>query len=323
MAPTRTSETKGGKRTTPQSVHPLQHLWGLPRRFRLVIDPEAKGTCGVAGTSDVPVVRVFVSRPDGTSYDGDYRHPWTPYSLSKPNEPWNPKKGDADGLPYRDWPLLVTGSEKRSPATVVGYFAATRRRELVAQPRLAAFGYAMDNMKPLRWSRAETPLIVVDGRLAGAFAADVEALVAASEEVRRTLSFQVKSAWSDRPKDLDVFGRVNPAFWSQTEPAFFTAVHALKNGLEADDQKARDAAREAWLESLNREALALFDSFVAASAELAAPDLRRAVEARRALAAFTRPSFPKLRKLLGLSVEEEAKTGRGKRTRTPRKESTP
>ena len=203
--------------------------------------------------------------------------------------------------------LMVTGSAERSPATVVSYFAATRRRELVDQPRLAAFGFAMDNMKPLRWCRAETPLITVAPGLAGSFSADVKALVDASEEVRLTFSGKVKSAWSDRPKDLDVFSIVNPAFWSRTEPAFFTAVQAIKKGLEADEAKARDVAREAWLAALHSSALALFDTFVETSAEMAAPDLRRAVLARRDLFRFTHPSSTKLRKLLGLPVEESAK----------------
>lgn len=325
MSKTRTSATKGGVATPPKKVHPLQHLWGLPRRVRLVIDPQARGMCDLTGGAVGPVVREYLNRPDGTSYEGAYRHPWTPYGLTKPGEPWNPKKGSSDGLPYRDWPLLVTGNAERSPATVVIYFATTRRRELVSQPRLAAFGYAMKNMKPLRWCHAETPLVTVSEGLAEYFAADVEALVAASEEVRKTFSFQVKSAWSDRPADLDVFGRVNPAFWSHTEPAFFAAVHGLKRGLEAADDKTRDAVREAWLEALHQAALALFDTFVEASADLAAPDLRRAVLARRGLDQFTRPSSPKLRKLLGLPVEESEKpeTAKASRPRKPGKESNP
>jgi CRISPR system Cascade subunit CasA len=322
MGKTRTSATKGGVLTPPQKVHPLQHLWGLPRRIRLVIEKGSSGVCRVSGAENVPVVRNYVGRPDGTSYDGDYRHPWTPYSLGKPNEPWNPKKGGADGLPYRDWPLLVTGNEKRRPAIVVSYFGSSGRRELVAQPRLVAFGYGMDNMKPLRWCRAETPLVTVPPQLAGSFAADVDAVVAVSEEVRKTFSFQVKAAWSDRPADLDVFSRVNPAFWSATEPAFFATVQALKRGLEAGDSTARDAAREAWLEELHRAALILFDSFIEVSAELAAPDLRRAVVARRNLEQFTRPSSSKLRKLLNLTVEESAKPNKPK-GRNHRKELKP
>lgn len=304
MMRTRTSSSKGGKATPPRAVHPLQHFWGLPRRVRLVIEDGRTGDCAVSGERGVPVVRAYVSRPDGTSYDGDYRHPWTPYTFVKAGEPWNPKKGSSDGMPYRDWPLLVTGSQKRRPATVVIYFASTRRRELVEQPGLHAHGYAMDNMKPLRWCHSDTPLITVLPGCEEQFASDVDALVAASEEVRKTTSYLVKSAWSDRPGDLEVFERLNPAFWSATEPAFFVAVRAVKEGLESDSQERHDAAKETWLAALHRGALDLFDAFVETSPSLAAPDLRRTVVARRDLVRFTSPSSPKLRKLLGLTVAE-------------------
>ena len=324
MAPTRTSATNGGVATPPQEVHPLQHLWGLPRRFRLVFDPGSIGICAVSGAENVAVVRSFVSRPDGTSYDGSYRHPWTPYSApTKVGDPWNPKKGSRDGLPYRDWPLLVSGSETRSPAVVVSYFRSSARQELIAQPRLIAFGYAMSNMKPLRWCRAETPLITVHPGLTPAFAAEVEQLVAVSENVRTTLSFQVKSAWSDRPKDLDVYDLVNPAFWSHTQARFFTTVHAIKRTLELNDDAARLAAKEAWLIELHSSALALFDSFVESPADLAAPDLRRSVLARRTLDDFTRPTSTALRKLLGLPFEESTKAKKSPNGRKPKKEKDP
>ena len=323
MAPTRVSATQGGVATPPQEVHPLQHLWGLPRRFRLQIEEGDTGSCAVTGVQSVPVVRKCLSRPDGTSYDGAYQHPWTPYSLTKPTEPWNPKKGSGDGLPYRDWPLLVTGGPERKPATVVTYFAGSRRPELVAQSRLIAFGYAMDNMKPLRWCRAETPLVTVVPDRASAFSGSVAMVVLASEEVRKTFSFQVKSAWSDRPADLDVFSRVNPAFWSRTEPCFFVAVHGLKNSIEANDSKTRDGFLERWLADLHRAALDLFDTFVNASADLAAPDLRRAVLARRDLDQFTRPSAVKLRKLLGLPIDETANSTKKSKPDKPKKGSSP
>lgn len=323
LAPTRTSEKGNGETTTPQDMHPAQHFWGLPRRFRADMVFSRRGTCAITGSVDVPVVRAFRGRPGGTNYKGDFRHPLTPYSLSKPNEPWNPKKGSGDGPPYRDWPLLVTGSETRSPALVVAYFASTRRRELVTQPRLAAFGYAMDNMKPLRWCSAQTPLVTVSPALAAPFAAEVEQLVAVSEEVRKTLSFQVKSAWSDRPRDLDVFGLVNPAFWSHTEAGFFTSVHAVKRTIELDDAAGRSAAKETWLAILHASGLSLFDSFIQTSADLAAPDLRRAVLARADLGRFTRPTSNGLRKLLGLSFDETTKAKKSTKSRKARKESTP
>jgi CRISPR system Cascade subunit CasA len=270
-----------------------------------------------------PVVRAYVNRPEGTSYEGDFRHPWTPYSEVKPGQPWNPKKGSPDGLPYRDWPLLVTGGAKRRPATVVSYFAQ-HRRDRVAQPRLLAFGYAMSNMKPLRWCRAETPLVTVAQGLEGPFAVEIEQLVAASEEVRRTLAAQLRSAWSDRPSSIDVFDRVNPAFWSATEPAFFVAVHAVKRAIEDGETAALDGARESWLSALHGAAVGLFDAFVDAAAALAPPELGRTVTARRDLVRFTKASSPKLRKALGLTVEETgAKFDRTRSRKKTKKENTP
>lgn len=306
--------------TPPKRVHPLQHLWGLPRRCRLDLDAEP-GRCAVYGDTASSVIRQYRTRPEGTSYEGDYRHPWTPYSFAKAGEPWNPKKGGADGLPYRDWPLLVTGNDKRSPAIVVSHFARTRRRELVVGvPRLLAFGYAMDNMKPLRWCRAETPLITVRQECADVFAGTVDGFVAASEEIRKTLLAQVKGALSNRPGDIDVAGHVNPAFWSETEPAFFRAVHDARQELESNLSLGEDVGQR-WLESLHRSAMRLFDSFASAPAELAPPDMRRTVLARRSLDQFTNPSALKLRKLLGLTVEEKAaRPASGARTRNHGKE---
>jgi CRISPR system Cascade subunit CasA len=301
----------GSKPTLPKHIHQLQHLWGLPRRVRLAFE-DALGTCAVSGESGVPVVRAYVSRPKGTNYKGAFLHPFTPYSEVKPGEPWNPKKASADGLPYRDWPLLVTGTKTRRPAAVVSHFIASRRH-LVKQPRVLAFGYAMNKMKPVRWSRAETPLVAVDPKNAESFAAVVERLVGASEEVRGTLSAKLREAWSDRPRSIEVAGKLNPAFWSSTEPGFFRAVHDAKTALETGDVAALDAVREAWLATLHDAAVRLFDVFVDAAASLAPPELGRMVAARRELILFTSPTARKLRNLVELPVEDVAVAGRRKR----------
>jgi CRISPR system Cascade subunit CasA len=312
----------GSQPTLPNHIHKLQHLWGLPRRVRFVLEDE-RGTCSVTGTKEVPVIRTYVSRPKGTSYKGAFRHPLTAYSEVKPGQPWNPKKTSADGLPYRDWPLLVTGTKTRAPAAVVSHFMAARR-DLVDRPRMIAFGYAMNKMKPLRWSRAETPLIAVSPQQAESFAAEVERLVAASEAVRGTLSAQLREAWSDRPQAIDVAGKVNPAFWSATEPAFFHAVREVKAALEASSLAGLDTAREVWLEALHEAALDLFDTLVDAAAILAPPELGRTVAARQKLVVFTRPASRKLRSMLGLTVPDEAAAGqkaKGRKT-TRKKEAT-
>lgn len=319
MGPPRTSEKDTGRTTTPQDIHPVQHFWGLPRRFRAVFAQDQEGTCAVNGSAGA-VVRSFVGRPSGTNYKGDFRHPLTPYSFNKEGEPWNPKKGGVDGFPYRDWPLVVSGGETRSPPAIVNYFRINRR-DLVHNPRVATFGYAMDNMKPLRWVRAETPLITVVPAHATTFAGEVEQLVQASEEIRRTLAYQVKAAWSDRPKELDVLALVNPAFWSATESSFFRTVHAIKQAIEEGSRLV--APKEAWLAELHHAALALFDSLVGAPADLAAPDLGRVVLARKALAQFTNGGARKLRELMNLPVEAIPKTRKAPARKKPTKEPEP
>jgi CRISPR system Cascade subunit CasA len=268
----------------------------------------------------VPVVRTVKSRPDGTSYEGAFRHPLTPYKQIKPDEPWAAKRGSPEGLPYRDWPQIVTGATERAPATVVSYLATSDRRDRLSQRRLAAFGYATDNMKPLRWCEATTPLLIAPPSRAEQFSVEAQQLVNASEEVRKTLAYQVKAAWSDRPKDLpgDAHARINAAFWSHTEPAFFVAVRAL---CDAPNRAAGDIAREAWLTALHQAALDLFDSFAATTVDLATGDLGRVVLARRNLSRFVSPQATKLREALGLHVAETATAPKKKAKARTKKET--
>jgi hypothetical protein len=173
----------------------------------------------------------------------------------------------------------------------------------------------MDNMKPLRWCQATTPLTLPGTLYTGVFSECVQKLVDASEEVRKTYFMNVRAAWSDRPADMpgDAAARLNPAFWSHTEPAFFAAVEAVCRALETNDATALDAARTVWLHALHRAALGLFDTFAAPDADLAAPDLRRAVVARSNLLKFTSPNSRKLRVAVGLPVETDAAKSKPKK----------
>lgn len=321
---TRSSERDGGKETFPDDVDPRQHFWGLPRRNRLLIEADAVGCCSIYGDEGVRVVSEYESRPSGTSYDGDFRHPLTPYSVLKQGQPLNPRKASEDGIPYRDWPMLMTTTSERRPALVVSYFSESGRYRLVDQPRLMAFGYAMDNMKPLLWSQATTPLMVVKPELAEPFSQAVHQLVDASEQVRKTVLGQVKAAWSARPKDLSSDAaalRVNPAFWARTEGPFTAAVDAVKSAFEAQNEPGLAAAKEAWLVALHQGARDVFNSLAEPAVDLAPADLRRVVAAQKAVEVFTRPQHPLLRKALGLPVDEPPQKPK-KKSRT-RKEATP
>ncbi|WP_242393190.1 type I-E CRISPR-associated protein Cse1/CasA [Anaeromyxobacter oryzisoli] len=320
----RSGNKKTGAPTPASAVTPAHSYWALPRRL-LLADQNSTSRCAVYPEYEAKNWLSVRTATAGMRYEG-LLHPLAAYTRKSESDPWLPFLTPEDGFSYRNWPVLVQSSIRSRPPRVVSHFASTRRVEMVETPRLTAFGYAMESMKPLRWCRAETPLILVAPTLAEKFAADAEALVAVSEEVRRAFTYRVKSAWSDRPDDLDVhkvLGRVNPVFWSRTETEFFAAVEGIKHGLETDDDALRVAVREKWLRALHQAALELFDTFVEITADLAAPDLRRAVLARRSLYQFTFPSSPKLRKLLGLPVEERSEGGSKPRARKPRKESNP
>jgi len=305
MAPTRTSEKKGDPGISPEQIHPLQHYWAMPRRYRFHFE-DGVGSCDICGEVGVPVVRSFLSRNYGANYKGPYLHPLTPYTDVKPGQPPNPKKGDGAGLSYRDWPLVCLGGEARIPPRVVDVFQTEERWRTAPVRQLFARGYAVDNMKPLRFLEAGLPVLHVEEAFLDQLQDDATKLVRASEEVRRTLNQQVKAAWKKRPKEQpgDVQARVDAAFWDQTTAAFFDSVRETKGALEKEDAEERIAAKKRYLQAIHQAALEVFDELCPLEVELGPDNLARTARARRALLVFTRPDTPKLLTAVGLAVEE-------------------
>ena len=299
LAPTRTSEKKGGRTTSPQDIHPGHYFWAMPRRIRLAFTPGQTGRCSLTGQEGVPVVRAFHAQNYGYSYVGPFLHPLTPYRELKPGEPPNPKKAQPEGLPYRDWPQLVLERDSQHPARTLIAFQKYRRDEHVNARRLWAFGYDMDNMKAQCWYSGTTPLVAIAEEHREEFTLGVDGFVAASDDVLRTLVAQVKSALSRRPMDLrGDFTFLKLRFWAETEPAFFDAVKGLQHALDAGEDTT--ALREQWLQCLSTAARRLFTEHSQESAELAATDIKRVALAWNELRRFTSPRNTRLRKYLTL-----------------------
>jgi CRISPR system Cascade subunit CasA len=73
LVPTRQG-AKGGIKTNPEDVDAAQVFFGLPRRLRLVFEPnDADQPCDLLGIKDDWIVRKFTDRPKGTDYGGYVR----------------------------------------------------------------------------------------------------------------------------------------------------------------------------------------------------------------------------------------------------------
>jgi CRISPR system Cascade subunit CasA len=150
---------------TPQTAHPLQCWWGMPRRIRLDFAPaEPARQCDLTGASDEFHVVSWRQRPHGASYVGWGRvHPLTPHYQQKLGGEYLAVHLRSDGIGYHHWLGLVLGTKDgmRVPASVVSRWHDGRGRDAgVRQARLIAAGFDMDNMKARSFVESEMPLPV-------------------------------------------------------------------------------------------------------------------------------------------------------------------
>jgi CRISPR system Cascade subunit CasA len=298
MAPTRTSEAKDGTITTPDDAHPAQHYWAMPRRIRLNFDGSS-GCCDLSGETTA-IVSDFIMKNYGINYEGAWVHPLTPYTVQKEGEPPNPRKGQLDGIPYRDWPQLTLAGGERLRARVVSAYESDRRFEHQSSPRLWVFGYDVDNMKPRGWYSGSTPILpLTDQDKQREYAGRIQKLIQASEDVRKTLVQQLKAALLRRPQDRKGdLSFVSRQFWADTESSFFESARRSHDAIAADREEVE--SRELWLTALHGAALRIFNSNSQAAGNFADTDVKRVSQAWNALVRFTSPRSNKLRALVDL-----------------------
>ncbi|MEO8379270.1 MAG: type I-E CRISPR-associated protein Cse1/CasA [Acidobacteriota bacterium] len=298
MAATRTSEGNGGRTTTPDDAHCAQHFWGMPRRIRITFD-DHEGRCDLSGAIG-RIASTYITKNYGTNYEGAWIHPLSPYTVQKDGAPPNPKKGQPDGLPYRDWPQLALSGPERLRARVMSAYESDRRFDLQLSPRLWAFGYDVDNMKPRGWYSGTTPILPLhDREQQQRYAGRIQQLVDASEDVRRTLMQQLKAALVRRPQDRKGdLSFVSRQYWSETETPFFDAARAIHEAVlgAGDDNQVR----EKWLADIHGAALRVFGLNSQEAGEFADADVKRIAVAWNNLLQFASPRGRKLRALLDL-----------------------
>lgn len=285
LGPTRTSDVKnGGVSTTPEDVHPAHAFFGMPRRIRLAFELNAEGrACDLTGLVDDVIVTGYVTRPWGTNYTGWSRgHPLSPYYKVKPTDvEYLPLHLKSARVGYRDWlgmTVDVDTSKRNSvPAACVAAFrarAADLDTVVLSGSRLLIAGYAMDNMKPLDFGEALLPLIISKNEATNDAIKTLAAnWVNAADLVANQLVSAVKRAlYGEKGKaerDSSVLEPAKARFWADTEQDFFTKLQAAAADFEVKLAEDGDllaglnaAAGSAWLKSLARHALAIFDDIV-------------------------------------------------------------
>ena len=293
MVATRTSDGSDGVETTPESVHPLQAYWSMPRRIRIDTSSiDGYGNCSICAAKGVRTIRHYLTRHGGTNYTGNWLHPLTPYSLDPEGQkPPISSKGRQAGKGYRDWLGLVLGNADHQPdaARVVRYFTENRsRKERRKGCRLWCFGYEMSNMDALCWHDSTLPIHEVDISRRATFIGRVKNVLDSADAMSNELHDQVKSAWFKKSRGPEP--AVFDSFWEETEPLFYKALNGLSDlyGSVSVQGGAKDEAAEAgkladvykaWLNGTRRVTLQLFDYWVL-SAPIEEQDMRRVIEAR-------------------------------------------
>lgn len=335
LVPTRVSD-KSGRSTTPADVDPLQAFFGMPRRIRLVFEPNTGNrTCDLLGIVDDVVVTKYVTRPWGTNYEGWSKgHPLSPYYRTKPTEPYLPVHLKSSRVGYRDWLGIALGEEDQARVPAQCVFDFRRRLDgksgefdlIRNDARLIVAGYAMDNMKPLDFGEAVMPLIVGSTDDVNRFVRGVaERLIDAAQETASLLVGCVKLGLFGEGAKPDtgstVLSPIRDRFWADTEQDFFGALAAsLEKAKHAAASGNEDAFRDArpelnstigadWLIILRRHAQRIFDDTVS----IDDADPRRiidVVQARRqmmiALAGYGAPG-KRIFEALGIPVPAKTK----------------
>lgn len=275
LSETRTSETNGGKITTPIDVHPFQAYWGMPRRIELDFFNVFSGECSICGNESEKLIRQYRTKNYGTNYEGPWIHPLTPISYRDTNVPI-PKKGSPGGMSYRHWLGCVfegkDGNQK--PSVTVSVFCNSLARRRISQLKLSSFGYDMDNMKARCWYESQMPLILAENdEGAEIFEEVVVDLIRGAEHVANSLRICVRKALFASPQNAKGdFSFIDNRFWKSTEPEFFKSLETLRQ--EPNNEKNRMEIKLSWAKTLFDHGEKIFDS-LCQSSPIGTSDLKR------------------------------------------------
>jgi CRISPR system Cascade subunit CasA len=327
LTATRTSEKgSASRKTTPEDGHPLQCYWGMPRRIRMSV-ARPGGQCVLLDAKSSQIYSSFEMKNYGVNYEGAWKHPLSPYR-HQDGDADTPLHGRPGGYSYRHWPSVATtmgSSESIEPAQVVRAFHQRALRYsaidevLQRQPRLWIFGFDTKDMAARSWNESTMPIFVVPDALRASFENVASVLIEAAESaesslrqaLRRSLfgSYKKKDGkltWNvpDRVStDTTPFEAADAQFWQDTEPDFYQALRAARDGLR--DSESLIPLKTEWAETLRSVATDIFDRTTQHSTFRVA-DPKAVALARRDLRRYTSPHSNKVRKTLGLPEKQSA-----------------
>lgn len=289
MGPTRTSDAAGVGDTTPETAHPLQAYWSMPRRIRLDFARCDRGVCALCGRQSAKLIHQYRTKNYGVHYTGAWLHPLSPYNYdAKGEKPPLPVKGKGQkgGISYRHWLGLTLGNREKMPdaALLVKHFMREQDRLPASAKRmnLWCFGYDVDKAKAVCWYDSTLPVYgFADEGQRRRFEEAVKNLLDVAGDAASALHKCVKQAWFTRPADRGNEPAVQQSFWQRSETEFYRTLQKLAQAeLAREDELI--PIYSAWLRAVERAAMELFDEWVLA-APIEEMNMKRVVGARAAL----------------------------------------
>ena len=284
LSKTRVSD-KSGVITTPETVHPLQQYWGMPRRIRLTSKIENEN-CDLCGNQSENLYTEFITKNYGVNYDGAWVHPLTPYRFDiKEKELPLSLKGQQGGLGYRHWLGMALQDSENSDkaAKVVQFYNEERGRDFAMHSTLLwCFGYDMDNMKARCWYESHFPVFYLDAQQKNNLMEWGAEFINPAREVVKILRSQVKEAWFRRTKDVKGdMSHIDMQFWQATETDFYKILEQLAT-LSGDTRMAPAQFYQMWLKCLEKQTRLVFETATLESTPQDL-DLKRIIAAKNEL----------------------------------------
>lgn len=272
LAPARTSNAKtGGGQTTQAHAHPMQALFGMPRRIRLDFD-YGDAVCDLLGATDGVTVASYRTLNFGIDYgSGLWKHPLSPHYKS--GNLLLPVHPQPDGLGWKDWAgVVLEQADGKGVAQEVADVVARAARSGLQHFQVRAFGFDMDNMKARGWADHTLPTLGVGGaeeEVRKALASAASAMVEATRQVANLTVGAIKASLFERAEDAKGdFSHIKSEVWAGLEGEFYRRIEDATKARQDDaraivrgfDVALRATATDVFGAHVDLEALELQDT---------------------------------------------------------------